>query len=176
MNDSTPYKVRNARPDEFKRIGGLMVDVYSQLEGFPKPSEQPNYYKMLTDIGDLTIKPEVELLVAVDNTDRILGAVVYFSDMKFYGSGGTATQEKNAAGFRVLAVDSAARGKGIGKLLTQACIEKAKGQSINQLIIHTTKAMQTAWSMYEKMGFVRSEDLDFSQGHLSVFGFRLKLK
>jgi hypothetical protein len=35
--------------------------------------------------------------------------------------------------------------------------------------------MQTAWKMYEKMGFVRSLDLDFMQGQLPVFGFRLKL-
>jgi ribosomal protein S18 acetylase RimI-like enzyme len=176
MNDSTPYKVRKARPDEFTRVGALMVNVYSQLEGFPKESEQPNYYRMLANIGELTIKPEIELLVAVDTTNNILGAVVYFSDMEFYGSGGTATQEKNAAGFRVLAVDPIARGKGIGKMLTQACIEKAKSQKVDQVIIHTTKAMQTAWNMYEKMGFTRSEDLDFSQGHLSVFGFRLNLK
>ena len=35
--------------------------------------------------------------------------------------------------------------------------------------------METAWRMYEKTGFVRSPDLDFKQGELEVFGFRLKL-
>jgi hypothetical protein len=29
--------------------------------------------------------------------------------------------------------------------------------------------------MYEKIGFKRAEDLDFMQGELPVFGFRLKL-
>ena len=29
-------------------------------------------------------------------------------------------------------------------------------------------AMQTAWKMYEKVGFRRSEDLDFMQGHIPV--------
>lgn len=38
-----------------------------------------------------------------------------------------------------------------------------------------TKAMQSAWSMYGKLGFVRSEDLDFSQQDLAVYGFRLQL-
>jgi N-acetylglutamate synthase-like GNAT family acetyltransferase len=95
--------------------------------------------------------------------------------MQYYGSGGTATQEKNAAGFRLLAVDPKARGLGIGKLLTIACINKAKESGISQLIIHSTKAMQTAWKMYESIGFKRSEDLDFMQGELPVFGFRLAL-
>ncbi len=83
--------------------------------------------------------------------------------------------EKNASGFRLLAVDPATRGQGIGKLLTKACIQMAKDEKRNQMIIHTTKAMQMAWKMYENIGFKRSKDLDFMQGELPVFGFRLLL-
>jgi GNAT superfamily N-acetyltransferase len=169
------YTVRNARPAEFKEIGKLMVQVYSQLEGFPKESEQPDYYRMLADVGELTNRPETELLVALSPDNRIVGGVVFIGDMKYYGSGGTATLEKNAAGFRLLAVHPVARGKGTGRLLTEECIKKARDRKLNQIIIHTTKAMQIAWKMYEKMGFKRSQDLDFMQGNLPVFGFRLKL-
>jgi GNAT superfamily N-acetyltransferase len=35
-------------------------------------------------------------------------------------------REQNAAGFRLLFVDPLARGQGIGKLLTNECIRKAK--------------------------------------------------
>lgn len=174
MNTSE-YIIRNAVPSEFEEIGKLLIGVYSQLEGFPKENEQPNYYKMLANIGDFTKNQETELLAAVDKNDTILGAVVFFNDMQFYGSGGTATQEKNAAGFRLLGVDPSARGKGIGKLLTQECIKKAAENNQNQLIIHSTLAMKTAWKMYENLGFKRSEDLDFMQGELPVFGFRLKI-
>jgi len=169
------YSVRNAKLTEFVETGKLMVQVYSQLEGFPKESEQPDYYKMLANVGELTKKPETELLVAVSPDGKIAGCVVYFSDMKYYGSGGTATMEQNAAGFRLLAVDPLYRGQGIGKLLTNECIRKAKDKKLDQVIIHTTMAMQTAWRMYEKLGFKRSEDLDFKQGELPVFGFRLSL-
>ncbi|MGE5107548.1 MAG: GNAT family N-acetyltransferase [Sphingobacteriales bacterium] len=169
------YTLRNANPNEFEEIGKLMVQVYSQLEGFPKQSEQPDYYKMLANIGELTNKPGAELLVATSTTGKIAGAVVYFSDMKYYGSGGTATNEQNASGFRLLTVDPLTRGHGIGKLLTNECIQKAKDKKITQMIIHTTKAMQTAWKMYENLGFKRSEDLDFMQGELPVYGFRLLL-
>ena len=169
------YLIRNANLAEYEEIGKLMVRVYSQLEGFPKEAEQPAYYNMLANIGDLTANPGTELLVAVSAEGRIAGAVVFFSDMRYYGSGGTATQEQNAAGFRLLAVDATARGQGVGKLLTQACIQKAKDKKLSQVIIHTTKAMLPAWKMYERLGFRRSEDLDFLQGELPVFGFRLPL-
>ena len=175
MNEPN-YTIRNAAPEEFETIGKLMVEVYSQLEGFPKQSEQPDYYNTLANIGELTKKPGAELLVAVSPDNKIDGAVVYFSDMKYYGSGGTATNEQNASGFRLLAVASSARGKGIGKLLTLACIQKASEKNSSQLIIHTTMAMQTAWKMYENAGFKRSADLDFMQGNLQVFGFRLFLR
>ncbi len=36
-------------------------------------------------------------------------------------------------------------------------------------------AMRTAWGLYERMGFARSEDLDFLQQGFPVFGFRLPL-
>ena len=170
------YIIRHAQPEEFAAIGQLMVNVYAQLDGFPKPDEQPAYYTMLSNIGEQTKKPGTELLVAVSAHDHIAGAVVYFNDMQYYGSGGTATQEKNAAGFRLLAVDTSVRGKGIGKALTLACIQKAKEQNLSQVIIHSTEAMQTAWKMYEAIGFERSEDLDFMQGELPVFGFRLLLQ
>lgn len=170
------YIVRNAQPGEFEEIGKLMVQVYSQLQGFPKESEQPDYYKMLANIGELTNKPETELLVAVSSDEKIAGGVVYFGDMKYYGSGGTATNEQNASGFRLLAVDPSIRGQGIGKLLTKECISKAKNSNRDKIVIHSTKAMQVAWKMYEKLGFARSEDLDFMQGELPVFGFRLLLK
>ena len=66
------------------------------------------------------------------------------------GSGGTATQEKHAAGFRLLAVDSAARGMGAGRALAQKCVDLAREGRLGQVIIHTTRSMQVAWGMYER--------------------------
>lgn len=175
LSGSQEYVVRNANPDEFKVVGALMIQVYADLEGFPSAAEQPGYYQMLANVGELTKKPKTELLVAVSPEGKIAGAVVFFGDMRQYGSGGTATSEKNACGFRLLAVDRRARGKGIGKLLTTACIRKGRQDRHRQVIIHTTKAMQLAWKMYERLGFKRSKDLDFTQGTLAVFGFRLLL-
>jgi len=169
------YTVRNAKPEEFEAVGELMVRVYSQLDGFPKEDEQPAYYKMLRNVGDFTKMPSTKLFVVVSSEGNIAGAVIFFWDMQYYGSGGIATKEKKAAGFRLLAVSPKTRGAGIGKLLTIHCINMAMKKKLDQVIIHTTNAMLTAWKMYEKLGFIRSKELDFMQESLPVFGFRLRL-
>ena len=168
------WVIREVRQEEFDELGRLMVAVYSSLEGFPGPDEQPKYYDLLAHIGQMTEKPGVSLLVAVAD-DRILGGVVHFSGMAQYGSGGSATAERNASGFRLLAVGPEARGRGVGKALVRHCIGLAKEQGHGQVILHTTEVMKVAWGMYERLGFERSPDLDFLQGELPVFGFRLRL-
>jgi GNAT superfamily N-acetyltransferase len=168
------FVVREAKKEELEALGQLMVSVYSNLEGFPNRDEQPRYYEMLAHIGKLTERPATTLLVAVAG-DEVIGGVAYFSDMAQYGSGGIATREKNASGFRLLAVDPDVRAMGVGKALVRQCIELAKREKQGQVIIHTTDAMKVAWGMYERLGFERSPDLDFMQEGLQVFGFRLEL-
>lgn len=170
------FTIRTIQPTEYSKLGDILVGVYSNLDGFPKPDEQPAYYSMLKNVGDLTQKPTIELFGAFSAENELLGGVVFIGDMQYYGSGGTATAEKNASGFRLLGISNEARGLGLGKALTLKCIEKAKELKVNQIIIHTTNAMKQAWTMYEKIGFERSTDLDFLQGDLEVFGFRYNLE
>jgi GNAT superfamily N-acetyltransferase len=168
--------IRDVQPGpEGAALGRLMASVYAQLPGFPQPDEQPGYYAMLHDIARFAERPGARVLVAFDDDASLLGGVVYFADMAEYGSGGTATAERNASGIRLLGVDPARRGLGIGTALTLHCIDLARAAGHAQVILHTTAAMKSAWAMYEKLGFQRSEDLDFHQQGLPVFGFRLRL-
>ena len=172
----TSLEIREIRKGEYDNLGKLMVDVYSKLEGFPTPEEQPGYYDKLFKIGDLNEQEDTQVLIAVSYEGKIVGGVVYFSNMSQYGSGGTATTERNASGIRLLGVDPEYRRSGIGKALAKACIRMAVDRGHPQVILHTTQAMQVAWKLYQKLGFKRSEDLDFMQEDLPVFGFRLFLK
>jgi len=172
----TNVRIREAHPDEFEALGRLLVDVYAQLDGFPKPDEQPRYYAMLANIGEFTHKPQAQLLVALDAQDRLLGGVVYFGDMAHYGSGGIAGTLTGTSGIRLLGVAPAARGLGVGRALTEACIKRARERGHARVVLHTTLAMQVAWGMYERLGFERAPELDFMQGQLPVFGFTLCLR
>lgn len=49
--------IRDLRPGESAALGQLLVEAYSQLEGFPTLQEQPRYYEMLANIGSFADKP-----------------------------------------------------------------------------------------------------------------------
>jgi ribosomal protein S18 acetylase RimI-like enzyme len=170
----TGFLIREARRDEYDRLGQILVDAYAALSGFPTPHEQPGYYQQLAQIGRFGERPDTKLLVAASDA-QLLGGVVYFAAMAGYGSGGRAPHEGDAAAFRWLATSPAARGRGVGKALAGRCIELAQASGRQQVILHTTGAMTVAWRMYERMGFVRAPELDFMQERLPVFGFRLRV-
>ena len=171
-----PIDIRLARPEELPALGNLVADAYASLSGMPGPEEQPGYYAMVRDAAARARNPAIRLLAAVGPRGELLGSTDFIEEMAHYGSGGTATRRVGAAGIRLLAVAPAARGHGVGKALTRHCIERARALGRTSVVLHTTRAMQTAWHMYEQLGFRRSQDLDFRQGELEVFGFELPLE
>jgi len=167
--------IREATSKEYPAVGQLMIEVYSQLDGFPGREDMPEYYDMLGNVGALTEKPGTKIFAALSCGDELLGAVVYFANMKEYASGGDDIDIDNASGIRLLAVSDKARGKGVGKNLTKHCIQEARNNEHSQVVLHSTKFMQVAWAMYEGMGFQRFPDLDFALHGFSIYGFRLSL-
>ena len=173
---TTALEIREIARDEYRLLGQLMKNVYSKLDDFPSQEEQPEYYEMLDGIGSFNEEKDTKVLVAISAERELVGGIVYFGNMVSYGSGGTATLEKNASGIRLLGVDPRSRGTGVGKALTNTCIQLARDRGHSQVILHTTQAMQAAWNLYQTLGFERSPDLDFAQEELPVFGFRLRLE
>jgi len=165
-----------AQPEELAQVGELMAEVYSQLDGFPSREEQPAYYEQFNRLDELTAKPGTQILIARKENGELAGGVVFVGDLAHYGAGGDATTSiTDASAFRLLAVSTSARGYGAGRQLTQACIDLAQQAGHSRMILHTTQFMQTAWGLYERMGFLRWTDIDFKQGDLDVLGFQLVL-
>ena len=167
--------IRPVRAEEYERLGKLLVAAYAALPGMPQPDEQPDYYAMLANVGGRAARPSLTVFVAANAAGDLFGSIDFIADMRNYGSGGPASTITDAAGVRLLAVDGAFRGQGAGKALTVFCIERARALGKARVVLHTTRAMQTAWAMYEALGFVRFPDIDFQQGNLAVFGFQLNL-
>ena len=167
------FTIREIFADEFETFGQSLLGAYSQLLGFPGKEEHPDYYHMLTNLRDFTEIRDTNVLVAVSSGNSLLGGVVRIGDMADYGVEGIATEIKNATGIRFLWVDSEARGLGIGKALTNACIQLARDEGQAQIILHTIDAMKVAWRLYQGMGFERAQDLDFTKDGLPISGFRL---
>lgn len=54
---------------------------------------------------------------------------------------------------RMLVVRPAARGQGIGRCLTEACIERARRDQAEAIALHTSPAMAAALALYLRMDF-----------------------
>lgn len=169
------YEIRQAASSEYQAIGDLLVKTYSSLEGFPTSLDQPAYFQKLQDIHLLLKDESMQLLVAATESGDILGTVLFFGDMHYYGSRGAPKETDRTAGFRFLGVEPSAQGRGVGKALSMACIDRAKMLNAKKLIIHSTDAMKTAQILYESLGFKRTPTLDFSWDGYGVYGFELPL-
>ncbi len=103
--------IRPARPDEYDEIGELAVRVYL-AEGYTRTDSR--YNTVLRDVAPRAEK--AELMVAVDDADKILGTVTYAGLGSPYAEHVSSPEE---ASFRMLVVDPAARGQGVGEALVQ---------------------------------------------------------
>lgn len=165
------FHLRQADDGEATHVGRMLVDAYSQLPGMPTPDEQPGYYAMLNDVATRVANPAIEVVVAVDPSGQVVGSVDLITSMDAYGSGASTAGMTDAAGIRLLVVDPRQRGRGIGAALTQYCERRARELGRARVVLHTTTAMQAAWSLYERSGYTRLPAIDFQQGTLQVFGF-----
>lgn len=172
---SLSFAIEEAQEKDYPQIGELLVAVYSSLSGMPSIMEQPDYYTRLRDAAGRAGNPLIHILIARDRSGQLLGSVDFIEDMKHYASGGKASTMIDAAGIRLLAINPHYQGQGIGKALTLDCIQRARLLGRSKVFLHTTRAMIPAWKMYEKMGFTRFPDIDFMQGQLEVFGFKLDI-
>ncbi|BDZ64838.1 GNAT family N-acetyltransferase [Agromyces mangrovi Wang et al. 2018] len=167
--------VREATAAELIELGRVLVAAYSSLDGFASPEESPDYYRTLANVGAFAERPGVAVLVAVDAAGAVLGGVVSFGDMDEYGVRAEWPGLDRAGGIRLLGVSPDAQGRGIGRMLIEACVLRARAAGLDQIVLHSTEPMRVARAMYERLGFAASPELDFTPGTLHVYGYRLAL-
>jgi GNAT superfamily N-acetyltransferase len=89
-----------------------------------------------------------EIIVA-EHDGQIIGGVAYVPG----GRPKAAYFDQSWPIIRMLVVAPDARGKGIGRRLTEECISRARRDKAPQIALHTTKIMSVAQPMYVRMGF-----------------------
>jgi GNAT superfamily N-acetyltransferase len=154
-------EVRPVRPSEYHRAGALVVAAYAALPG---SHSSPEYDRELADVERRVTGAEV--LVAVetespgdpDETGPLLGCVTFVPDSS---SPWAELLEEGESGVRMLAVDPAAQGGGVGGQLLTACIDRARALGRRALVLHSTPWMTVAHHLYERAGFVREPARDW---------------
>lgn len=100
-----------------------------------------------------------ELLVAEDGaTGEVVGSVLFVLP----GSGYAELSGPGEAEFRMLAVDPAAQGRGVGEALVRACLARAADLGCTAIMISTRDLAEAAHRLYARLGFVRVPERDWS--------------
>ena len=145
--------VRDAQRGELAEVGEIRVAAYV-ADGFMSPDS--GYAPTLRALGS---DGDGDVLVAVDEGDgRILGTVT----LQFWPHGGGIGVGRDEAEIRALAVVPGEQGRGTGTALLNAMIERAGRAGVRRLLLLTQQEMKTAQRMYERAGFARMPDRDWS--------------
>ena len=84
---------------------------------------------------------------------------------------------ENDAGVRGLAVGVGWQRRGVGQSLVTYCIERARAEGKDRVVLHTTPWMHAAQRLYPRLGFKRAPELDFSPSPgIPLFGYTLDLR
>jgi ribosomal protein S18 acetylase RimI-like enzyme len=146
------FLIRPAVPADHERLGEITAQAYLQ-DGLLLFGDSDWYFEELKDVAKRASAADV--LVATENDD-ILGGVT------FVPSGGPLADlaRPGEAEIRMLAVAHAARGRGVGQALVQACVDRATATATG-VVLCTQPTMHSAHRIYERLGFVRVPERDW---------------
>lgn len=168
--------IRPAQSSEIEAARAVLRAAYTQYEAM-FPAENWGPYFM--DILDVEGRSGVSELLIAERNGEIVGCVSLYPpgvQMSYPSDDFSEHWPHEWAAIRLLAVDPSARGEGIGRALTQMCIERSVTSGAPAIGLHTTKEMAVAQSMYERMGFERAPENDFRPGPtILVEAYRLML-
>jgi GNAT superfamily N-acetyltransferase len=165
-------EIREARTDAEVAAAGR-VTVAANAEFAPTGPDDPfqtSWARYLAEMADAAARAaQGELLVAVED-GRVVGTVT------LYLAPGSMQWRPDDAMFRLLAVDPAARGRGIGRALFQACLDRARAAGKRRMAVHTTDWMVTAKAMYEGAGFRREPEGDVRLPGVAIIAYAADLE
>jgi len=146
-----PVIVRDAEPAEFAAIGDLRVGAYAAGSFL---ADSSNYGPTLRTL-------------AIDGTGQILaaeagGQLLGTVTLQLPPYAGQVVRGPDEAEVRALAVAPEAQGRGVGRALLCALIERAAELGVRHLALSTQSGMDAARHLYTSVGFERLPDRDWS--------------
>jgi ribosomal protein S18 acetylase RimI-like enzyme len=143
--------IREATPAEFPAVAELCVAAYT-----PFVAGDHHYLETLRDVAPRAAT--AELLVAADGPD-VLGTVTFVPDGGPLGEIATPQETE----FRMLCVDAAARGRGVGTALMRHVVDASRARAGTAgIVCSTLPEMRAAHRLYERLGFERAPERDWS--------------
>jgi ribosomal protein S18 acetylase RimI-like enzyme len=131
-------------------VNAIALAAFAQYAG--DYDDWPTFSAGIGRMADLAA--DGDLLVA-EREGAVVGAVVHVGP----GRPRSAIFPQDWSVIRMLVVDPAARGAGVGRALVAATLERAARAGAPAVGLHTSPIMATALRLYEGIGFRREHDL-----------------
>jgi ribosomal protein S18 acetylase RimI-like enzyme len=175
--DVATVAVREIHSSEIDLLSKITVEAYTiAFAG----TDVGGYIYELADVAGRVRQAEVLVAVEADRERvsvsetaggdlRVLGGVTYVpAAVNPYAE----FDDPDAAGIRMLAVDPAAQGRGVGAALVRACAQRAHDGQRRRIVLHTMEEMVAARRLYEGFGFERAPARDWRpQSHILLLGY-----
>lgn len=120
-----------------------------------------NAHPYVPQLRDASARAEHAVLLIMADGEHAEGKIVGTLTLVPPGSHFAELAKDDEFELRMLAVSPMERGRGIGKLLTQAALDMAVERGATRVVLSTMETMRAAHGLYEKMGFVRRPELDW---------------
>ncbi len=161
--------VRPAHVDELAAVGDLTVAAYTS-DGFLL--EDDPYTEHLRDAVTRAREAEVYVAELADQPGTIAGSVTFCPQ----GSPWCELAEPGEGEFRMLAVAPQARRRGVAAALVSVCVERSRELGYTAVVLSSLPVQQPAHRIYERLGFRRTPDRDWSpEIGIDLLAFRLDL-
>ena len=142
-------EIRPAHPNEHTALGEICLRAYRNLG-----SVSDGYAAELRDVAG---RAETDHVLTAVNRDGLLGCVtVILGDSPWREISGPDEGE-----FRMLAVDPAAQGRGVGEALVQASVDVICAADRRRVVVSSANDMTAAHRLYERLGFTRAPARDW---------------
>ena len=157
--------LREFRADDAAAVNRVALAAWDQYrEVFSDWARSEAIFANVASLAD-----KAELLVA-EKEGSIVGCVLYVSP----GREREDIYESTWSIIRALSVHPGARGQGIGRRLSEACIERARRDGAKVIGLHTSPVMRVALPLYLRLGFVHYRDIPDRNGlPYAVYTLRL---
>jgi ribosomal protein S18 acetylase RimI-like enzyme len=158
-------EIRPPRPEEYAAAGEVTVQAYD-VDGHL--AGDVGYDAELRDIARRIELAEV--LVAVGEAEEVLGCVTIVRP----GSAYAEISRPGELEFRMLAVASSARGRGIGEALMKAVLDRARSLGLRRVVLSSLDGMRAAHRLYERLGFTRLPERDWRPfPHITLIAYQI---
>jgi len=148
-------KYREGNSDDVAGLQELALISYGQ---FQNTLAEENWNKLKAHITNENLFPSLLKIskgFVYEQENEIIG-------MAFLVRKGNPTEifEEDWSYIRMVGVHPDFGGKGIGKMLTQMCIDFAKSSNEKVIALHTSEYMNVARHIYESLGFKQIRELE----------------